>query len=62
LILELVADKHTEYLKLDLSDNSYSTFEPRIYPPFQYSPMASIDSIDFIKKSYCADYGTESPI
>jgi hypothetical protein len=21
--------------------------------------MASIDSIDFIKKSYCADYGTE---
>lgn len=49
---------HTEYLKLDLSDNSYSTFEPRIYPPFQYSPMASIDSIDFIKKSYCVDYGT----
>jgi hypothetical protein len=34
------------------------TFEPKIYPPFQYSPMASIDSIDFIKKSYCADYGT----
>jgi hypothetical protein len=37
---------------------SYSTFEPKIYPPFQYSPMASIDSLDFVKKSYCASYGT----
>jgi hypothetical protein len=29
-----------------------------ILVPFQYSPMASIDSLDFVKKSYCADYGT----
>jgi hypothetical protein len=57
-ILVVNYQSHTEYLKLDLSDNSYSTFEPKIYPPFQYSPMASIDSLDFVKKSYCADYGT----
>jgi hypothetical protein len=33
------------------------TFEPKIYPPFQYSPLANIESLKFIKKTYCYDYG-----
>jgi hypothetical protein len=47
-VSEITFEKHTEYIKLDLSDNSYSTFEPKIYPPFQYSPLANIESLKFI--------------
>ena len=60
-IVIVTFEKHTEYIKLDLSDNSYSTFEPKIYPPFQYSPLANIESLKFIKKTYCYDYGV-SPV